>query len=94
MIGQWTRRRRDGFKTDGCTMWPDHDDFFHCCVAHDWYYWNAGLHGKTRREVDREMRRCVIASGHPISGRIMYVGVRLFGWLLWNRNVRYNVRYR
>lgn len=36
-----------------------------CCVIHDWAYWNGGsADGYARRlEADRELHRCVVASG-------------------------------
>ena len=59
-----------------------------CCVVHDWHYWQGGTR-QDRREVDRDLRRCVIAKGrdYALVGQcltwlvawIMWTGVRLAG---------------
>lgn len=88
----WTRFKRPGFKSDGCTLYRDHPQYRHCCVMHDWYYWNAGIHDLTRRQVDRIMYDCLRKSGEQgmMHARYMYFGARIAGWVLWYRNVRAN----
>ncbi len=69
------------FKSDGCSCWPDYK-WVECCVEHDASYWMGGT-SKERREADIALRKCVSQKGYPITGRIMYYGVRLGGvyWL-------------
>lgn len=77
---------RPGFKSDVCTLYADNPDWDDCCVMHDWYYWRAGLHDKSRREIDEELRRCVTAAGYPGHAKVMYFWVRGLGWILWWKN--------
>ena len=52
-----------------------------CCEQHDKNY--AADTQVTRREADRQLRECVIEKGHPVRAWVMWVGVRLFGWIFY-----------
>ncbi|MDY6882048.1 MAG: hypothetical protein V2J25_11065 [Desulfatiglans sp.] len=69
------------FKTDGCSICPDHD-WVECCIEHDLAYWMGGTR-EERKEADIRLKECVGEKGHVISGHIMYWGVRIGGvwWL-------------
>lgn len=45
------------FASDGCTWAPDLD-FRHCCVVHDFAYWQGGT-SQARCVADQEFRRCI-----------------------------------
>lgn len=69
------------FISDGCSLWQD-GDWLQCCVTHDLIYWAGGTR-KERKTADQEMQKCVSNTGHPVMGKIMYLGVRIGGvyWL-------------
>jgi len=68
---------------DGCTLWPE-GDWHDCCLAHDHAYHAADRGGFwARRRADLTLARCVTASGHALMGKVMFLGVRLFGWIPW-----------
>ena len=62
---------------DGCTLAADLN-FASCCNQHDERYWSGGT-PEMRRDVDRELRSCIAAEGHPTLSQIYYLGVRLLG---------------
>jgi hypothetical protein len=70
-----------GFKSDGCTMFPD-GNYRDCCVAHDLDYYNGGTR-KERRASDKRLYRCVKSKKkgwrNKFRASIMYIGVRLGG---------------
>ena len=65
------------FKTDGCSMFPDHK-WRECCVTHDKAYWKGGAKTQ-RKEADKKLYECVKEKGFPIVAKIMYFGVRIAG---------------
>ena len=65
------------FRSDGCSLWPD-GSWQMCCVAHDMDYWCGGA-ARDRRKTDRTLGQCVSDQGHPVIGRVMSAGVRVFG---------------
>ncbi len=71
-------------KPDGCTWWPDKwtiddrkYDLTEDCDAHDLDY----EAGNPRRQSDRKLRDRIASKGMPVLAWVMYVGVRLFGWM-------------
>ncbi|MBU2591011.1 MAG: hypothetical protein ABIJ24_05940 [Nitrospinota bacterium] len=69
------------FKSDGCSCWPD-SEWIECCVAHDLDYWMGGT-AEERKQSDKRLQECVASKGHPLMGKVMYLGVRPGGvyWL-------------
>jgi len=65
------------FSSDGCSLWPD-SVWVECCVIHDTVYW-IGVTSDERMQADRDLRKCVSSTGHPVIGSIMYYGVRAGG---------------
>lgn len=51
-----------------------------CCEAHDRAYSQGST--VSRREADRQLYAC-LAPSRPVFARLVYVGVRLFGWLFY-----------
>ena len=67
-----------GFKTDGCSMFPD-GNYRDCCVAHDVDYYKGG---KGRRASDKRLYRCVKSKKgwqNKFIAPLMYIGVRVGG---------------
>lgn len=64
------------FSSDGCSMAPDFD-FHHCCVAHDYLYWQGGTE-QARLAADRQFRRC-IGEKKPGLSHLYYAAVRVGG---------------
>lgn len=73
-----------GFKSDGCSMFPD-GEYRDCCEKHDLDYFKGGT-WKERWRSDNNLRKCVAAKKgfkyKPLS-IMMWTGVRAFGvsWL-------------
>lgn len=65
------------FRTDGCTLFPDHV-WQQCCLAHDIEYWCGGS-AEQRRNADRELQNCVAETGYPWTAALMRLGTRLGG---------------
>ena len=77
-----------GFFKPPCTLWfnrfPGGLDWSHCCENHDWGYGHYELDYDRygyRLMQDEELRDCV-NEVMPGMGTIMFIGVRLFGWLV------------
>jgi hypothetical protein len=68
------------FTTDGCTWWRD-GSWVSCCIEHDFNYWCGGTTSQ-REKADADLLSCVSDSGHPGHARIMFIGVRMFGYRL------------
>ncbi len=51
-----------------------------CCVQHDFSYRYGWWFGETRKDADKELRDCIIASGHTKTGWLVYWAVRSCGW--------------
>ena len=65
---------------EGCHYFPD-GPWKGCCHDH-----NVAYAARTdRADADRALRKCVKANGHPVIAWIMWLGVRLFGWIFWGR---------
>jgi hypothetical protein len=74
----------EGFKSDGCTSFPD-GDYADCCYDHDLAYFKGGS-WKERWSADKKLYKCVVAKGgfkHKFIAPMMWLGVRAFGvpWL-------------
>lgn len=73
-----------GFKSDGCTAFPD-GDYADCCFDHDLTYFKGGS-WKERWRADKKLYKCVAAKKgfkHKFIAPMMWLGVRAFGvpWL-------------
>ena len=71
------------FSSDGCSAFPDGTlsnptAWQHCCYNHDLSYWPGGSRAE-RLLADRELVSCVANAGYPLTGKLMYAGVRLGG---------------
>lgn len=67
------------FSSDKCTFWPDStllEDWSHCCIQHDLYYWAGGTE-EQRELVDQELKSCVQESSSRLNAALMFAGVRL-----------------
>jgi len=73
---------RRGFTYDGCTAVPDFDFGADCCGEHDFYYQAQCI---SRAEADRRLRECIRAKGYPLIAWSYWIGVRVAGWIFWNR---------
>ena len=70
----------EGFKTDGCSMFPD-GCYRDCCVEHDLAYFLGG-DSEERRKADRRLLECVSSKKgfhHKLLGPLMWLGVRVGG---------------
>ena len=70
----------EGFKSDGCTMFPN-NDYLDCCVQHDLAYFKGGS-WKERWRADGRLKQCVAAKNgwwHKPVATIMWAGVRIGG---------------
>ena len=70
---------------DGCTLWID-GVWRACCDAHDLAY----ASGVDKALADVLLRDCVSATGFPLMGWIMFLGVTLFGGFFYARHRRKN----
>lgn len=55
-----------------------------CCEAHDKAYGRPGT-GLTRPEADIILYNCLYDSGRPKFAALVWIGVRLLGWMFWQR---------
>jgi hypothetical protein len=67
----------------GCSYTPDFN-FYDCCSMHDIDYDKGGTK-QERKKADQYLRDCIKAHGHPYKAYIYYMGVRLFGWMFFNK---------
>jgi hypothetical protein len=70
----------EGFKSDGCTGFPD-GDYTDCCYDHDLAYFKGGS-WKDRWRTDQKLYKCVAAKGgfkHKFTATMMWLGVRVMG---------------
>lgn len=73
-----------GFVTDQTTFVPTSGDYDIAAVVHDWLYF---LQDRKRRECDKIFREAMDAANVNFVVRYsFYAGVRLFGWLPWNKH--------
>lgn len=68
------------FETDYCTNYAEGtltkpDQWKHCCLVHDMYFWAGGLR-KDRDNADLELKACIEDTGAPMQARIIYYAVR------------------
>lgn len=68
--------------SDGCTLWPDgwfgEQTWYHCCLAHDAYYWDGTVNWQSHVELGQ----CVAqTSGGLLMGVTMMIGTGAW-WLL------------
>jgi hypothetical protein len=71
------------FLTDYCTAYPEGtlknpDQWKHCCVEHDLFFW-AGGSVEDRKMTDLRLKKCVEDSGAPIQARLIYAAVSIGG---------------
>lgn len=71
---------------------PPYGNYTSPALVHDYLYAKTGevlMFGLTRCEADmiflRHMRACGV---RPTQAYLKYIAVRLFGWVVWNRNRR------
>ncbi|CAH0533378.1 hypothetical protein VST7929_01244 [Vibrio stylophorae] len=80
------------FVSDGCSLFPNGDwsqpnVWLHCCVAHDFAYWQGGTKAQ-RYAADQALEQCVMAQGFSWTAQAMFLGVRFGGnpyWPMWYR---------
>jgi hypothetical protein len=85
-----------GFQTDFASIprvfWvvlPKWGKYGNAAVVHDWLYWAQphGSDGKARKVADRVLLLGMRALKVPTwQQQVIYRGVRVFGWLAWERN--------
>lgn len=68
-------------KKDYCTLWPE-GNWSYCCKMHDRRYGNRRL---SRLQADILLYRCVKRKHSKCMATIMFLGVRLGGWVSYNR---------
>lgn len=78
-----TEKKIKPFISDGCSAFPDgtlsnRTVWRHCCYQHDLSYWPGGSRDE-RLLADRELASCVADAGFPLTGKLMYAGVRAGG---------------
>lgn len=66
-----------------CTFFPE-GDWKPCCQIHDEQYSKGSK--VPRKVADRALRDCVASSGHPRIAKVMYAGIRSFGWMFYKGN--------
>lgn len=69
-------------KKDCCTLWFDFK-WWDCCCQHDVDYSSKMI--VTRKEADKYLKDCVKASGYPVVSLLMFISVRLFGWIFYKK---------
>jgi hypothetical protein len=70
----------EGFKSDGCTGFPD-GDYADCCYDHDLAYFKGGS-WTARWRADKKLYKCVAAKkgvSHKFTAPMMWLGVRVMG---------------
>ena len=89
--------------------WVDREAAEICCLEHDEDYfswvqrakdegWSKERIDTARAKSDERLHRCVkkgVSGPHPVLAPTMWVGARMFGWVLWRaheENLRENVR--
>ena len=68
---------------DYCTLFFDKIkdyDISGCCMIHDDDYMNADV---SRKDADEHLKICVNNTTGTRLGDIMFLGVRIFGWIFW-----------
>lgn len=68
-----------GDKKDHCSFWPD-GKYGSCCKQHDECY-SKGGDRHDRKKCDVELKECLSEKANPSMAWVMYIGVRIFGWL-------------
>lgn len=71
------------FLTDYCTAYPEGtrerpDQWKHCCVEHDLFFW-AGGSMEDRKRTDLRLKECVERAGAPVQARLIYAAVSIGG---------------
>ena len=81
------------FFEEPCTLWLNRwgkRDWSHCCEQHDSGYGGFELaydRAAYRLMCDQELRDCV-DQVMPGMGGVMFLGVRLFGWIFMGRTTK------
>lgn len=88
----------EGFVTDLASipriLWPllpKTGSYVEAAIVHDWLYWDGAMEGQPipRRVADRVFYRLMRQAGtSPLVAGLVWVGVRLGGWLAWSRHRR------
>jgi hypothetical protein len=78
---------RINMDNDGCSSAPDFN-FRECCEEHDYYYRNdISVTGVSRSCADKRLRKCISKKWKlPLMPWVYWAGVRLCGWIPWNKN--------
>lgn len=66
------------FRPNGCTLFPEGKQTS-CCNSHDMSY----IFGRSRKKADNNLKECIENCNKPIMARIVYAGVRAFGYPFW-----------
>lgn len=72
------------FSTDGCSAYPDGNpltkanEWIHCCIAHDMYYWIGGTQ-EEKEFADDQLRQCVASETTEDHASFMELGVIIGG---------------
>jgi hypothetical protein len=71
------------FETDFCTSYPEGtlrhpDQWKHCCIEHDLYFW-AGGSSQDREKTDLRLRSCIESTGAKFQAKLMYYAVKIGG---------------
>ncbi|MBX7169821.1 MAG: hypothetical protein K1X72_02615 [Pyrinomonadaceae bacterium] len=80
----------EGFKSDGCTHFPD-GIYGDCCVEHDLDYFNGGS-WMARWRSDRRLYQCVKSKGgfkHSVLAIMMWTAVRGLGSPIFHTKFRW-----
>jgi hypothetical protein len=71
------------FETDYCTSYSEGtlghpNQWKHCCVEHDLYFW-AGGSSQDRKKTDLRLKSCVESTGAKFHAYLMFYGVKIGG---------------
>lgn len=69
------------YESKGCTLFPD-GNYGSCCQEHDLAYSKRLV---SRSEADLKLYECIRERGRPKTAIIVYIAVRVFGWIWWGR---------
>jgi hypothetical protein len=70
------------WRLDGCTSAPDLN-VRSCCDEHDISYQSGRM---SRREADKQLRRCIRSKGWIVMPWVFWLAVRVFGRRYYKRN--------
>ena len=76
-----------------CTCFVDKiGKYYHgdCCKLHDFNYQKQHI---TRAKADKKFFNCLRKKTDDIIAFLMYLGVRSFGWIFWNKAKKYKSEF-